>query len=134
MKAYHLKTRASDSHDALGVEQYELNSIYVPEKQVLAGYILFGKNNGLIINYSKIQHERAQCIVEGNKNDVRGDVISELDLSEDIVEKIFRTKNESEIKVTKQYDGSTDTLVGILSGEYHKRNLIEKISAYFRKN
>ena len=134
MKAYHIKTMERDPYDFMGFEQYELNSIFIPDKQALAGYIPWKDNKGIIINYSKVHNNNAQDIVDGNKNGIKGIVISELDVSEDIADKIFRTKHESQIKVIKQYDGTTSTLVGILSGELIQKSFLEKIIEKYKKN
>lgn len=38
MDAYHIKTYEPDPSDFIGIENIELNSLYVPDKNILVGY------------------------------------------------------------------------------------------------
>jgi hypothetical protein len=117
MESYHIRTSEPDKHDPPGLESFTLDSIYVPDRKVLVGFIKWSDMRGKILNYSEIHHERAQAIVEGNKNGVEGDIISKIDLKNNTIDQIASNVHESEIYTTREYDNSTDVLVGILSGE-----------------
>lgn len=51
MESYHLRTREPDRRDPVGIENFTLDSIFVPEKRILAGFLWKGLT-GKIINYS----------------------------------------------------------------------------------
>ncbi len=129
-RAYHLQTSEPDQNDPLGVDSFELHSIYVPGRQVLVGFHKWrNESGGDVLNYSEMPAylNNAQAVVEGKR---AGAVISQFDLDVCTIYRIFsaRRKN-SRIKTTVQFDGSTDALVKILSGELRKKGLLEKVFA-----
>jgi len=132
MKAYHIKTNEPDSHDALGFERFDLDSIYVPEKAILLGFIDWENSKGLLKNYgggNSSYTPKAEDIINGNRNNVQGKVVSTFDLDEETAEKIIKVSegvqhgphHHKEIKITEKFDNSTDGLIRILSGESIKK-------------
>ena len=131
MKAFHLRTTEPDSYDASGLETFDLNSIYIPEEKFLFGFVDWcneKKNRGLILAYTIGYSERAQCIVDGNRSGVFGDVIGEVDLSEGQINMMKRQYDRCryeagdrhtsiEVDLIQRFDKQTDTLVKILTGE-----------------
>jgi hypothetical protein len=120
MKAYHIRTNELDSHNPNGTERFILDSIYVPEKYLFVGFTAWYDMCGLIKPYSQSDCSRAQAIVDRNNDRVQGEVISEFELESSIVEKIESNSRRREIETTLEYDGSTNALVGILSGRFIK--------------
>ena len=131
MKAYHLRTSEPDRHDPTGFESFTLDSIYVPDRKILVGFINWHNMRGMILNYSNVYHNRAQAIAAGNTEPM-GKVISIRDLDSDVVDKIASNAHEAEIKITQEYDGSTEVLVGILSGKLRRRGFLERLLAIDR--
>ncbi len=132
MIAYHLVTSEPDHRDVmLGFEKFNLNSIYIPEESLLVGFVKWYGKKGLIKPYcEEIYCSRAQNIVKNNKNNTQGDVISEFNIGEKLVN-ILRTYNsEKEIKTTVDFDGSTSALINILSGELIKKNWLSRLFSY----
>lgn len=126
MKAYHLKTNEPDPYDSIGFETFNLNSIYVPERSVLVGFIKHSGMRGEIKPYNIHYCSRAQDIVEGNRNGVLGEVASKLELTADQVD-IIASHQGSDVKTTIEYDSSTQALVGILTGELIRKGLIKRV-------
>ncbi len=118
MEAYHLKTSEPDSLDGAGLEYFDLYSIYIPEAKILVGYVAnWLSMDGRIVNYSNTSLNRAQDIVDGSKNGVRGEVLFRMDLDHGVIDRIVSNSNKSEIKITEEYNCSTGQLIKILSGE-----------------
>ncbi len=125
MKAYHIRTVEPDPYCPIGMDTFDLDSIYVPEKRILIGFAYYKEqmsNKGTILDYSNLYHDRTQAIVEGNRDGVRGNVIKELDLDPITISKIVRNGkyHTKRVKVSQIFDGSTDSLVSILSGHIRK--------------
>jgi hypothetical protein len=124
VKAYHLRTSEPCEVFSFGYG-LELNSIFVPTKNVLVGFVRQNNMSGLIKSYSTVNYcNRAQDIVEGNRNGVEGKIISEFELETKTVNRIGRNGRESKVTTLAEYDGSTDILVKILSGEFVKKGLL----------
>jgi len=127
MRAYHIRTIEPSPYDiGLGLDTFDLDSIYIPEKKILIGiahYEEHQSNKGTILHYSHLPYtDRAQKIVEGNRDGVRGDVIKELELDDEKIKKISekRRYNKERVKFNQVFDGSTNKLVKILSGFMRK--------------
>ena len=132
MIAYHIHTNEPDPYDVMGgFERFDLNSIYVPEKNTLVGFINWGFPRGKILDYSDLKYTNiAQAIVEGNKGDVEGEVKGTRDLYLETIKKIAEFGeyyHDCEIHITKPFDGSTNCLVQILSGELRPRGVLLRI-------
>ena len=82
---------------------------------------------GKIIPYESYYCSRAQDIVEGNKNRVQRDVVSELKLEANIIDQIESHYSEKEVKTIVDYDGLTEELVKILSGEFVKKSFLNRL-------
>ena len=121
MKVYHIKTEEPDPYPMILCEFFTLNSIYCPDKRVLVGFINQKPHRGTILNYTiSIHYDGAQKIVDGNKEGVRGKVKETRDLYHETIEKIAKFGerfHDSDIYITKPFDGSIDCLIEILSGE-----------------
>jgi len=128
MKAYHLRTIEPDKYDPMSFDTFTLDSIYVPEKKILVGFIDWKNRKGKVLNYTEIHHDRAQYIVEGNKNNVQGKVISHLELDALSADKIAKNPFEYQVKLTKKFDSQTNTLVEILTGK--SMTIMSKIKKY----
>lgn len=117
MKAYHLQTRERDKYDPMGMEYYRVDSLYVPERRVLVGFLGWKKGSGLILKYSGDKYlSQAEKIVQGNKWGVMGEVIGETDLTERDIVRIQKNENEFSVKLRRSFDRKTETLVDILTG------------------
>lgn len=132
MKAYHIRTREPDRGliskcTGLGAT-FDLDAIYIPEMRVLLGIGYYegqlgkGKkrNEAFVMNYSNQKYiERADCIVNGNRDGVEGSVVSEIPLSDQQASGIAESRKYANktVKTKKPFDMSTESIVGILSGE-----------------
>ncbi len=132
-KAYHLRTNEPDSHDVMGgFERFDLDSIYIPERSILMGFVKWPNREGKIISYAAYHCTRADDIIDGNRNGVKGEVVSELELKAEQVNGIISNirgpdKHEFEVKTTVDYNGSTEDLVKILSGEYIRKGFVRRV-------
>lgn len=131
MKAYHIKTSEEDGL----FEYFDLHSIYIPETSnfngAIVGFVAWKDKQGLVRVYNYEDYKkRVECIINKTKDygeEVRGEVISEIDIPNKTVEAIASNYDNNQIKITKEFDKSTECLVGILSGPYRQRNFLEKI-------
>ena len=133
MKAYHLRTKHRVHDRSLfsftGSKSLIHDSIYIPERKV---FVEFSKEEykhkyGYIMR-SDYEYEKAQQIVEGN-NGAEGEIISEPELESDVVDRIVANSKGicRTVKTRVDYDGSTEDLVRILSGELIKKGLLSRI-------
>ena len=128
MKVYHIFTREPDESSLSGLDHYDLHSIYSPQS-VLVGFVKRHYKNGLIVNYGQPYAHRAQAIVDRKKS-VRGEVIAKVDLDPGAIVRIAQNHSRAEVLTLREFDGSTDCLVKILTGELViKNNLFQNIAS-----
>ena len=128
MRGYHLRTHEQSPFSFMGLSTYPLDSIYIPERQLVIGFAPTASNlRGEVLNQSQ-HHMRAQAIVDGNKNGVRGDIIGVLDLDPLTVDLIAQGRSDTSlIKLASEFDGSTNSTVEILCGELRKEPIYRRV-------
>lgn len=118
MEAYHLRT---DHHDQVGDEMHNLDSIFIPERHILVGLELYPESGlaGIIRNYSgnKSYLRRAESISKRKPHPEFNQLVAALDLDEAFADKIKTYPHLSQVKLLKDYDKSTTSLIRILIGE-----------------
>lgn len=128
MKAYHIKT--NEQNDLL-FEKFNLDSIYIPKRNILLCFAKLKNMEGILKNYggrSSRYISQAEKIINGNKDGVKGEIICKRNLEEEVVEKINQIQETvpcppqgKKIGLVEEFDNSTDCLIRILSGESIKK-------------
>ena len=133
MKAYHLRTLEPEPGDHLGLETFNLDSIYIPEDSFLIG-IGYDRTHPerkvvSLLGYSEeVCLHRAQCIVDGNKEGVRGQVVSEISIDSDMIRKIRDNASkyiDHAVHIPERFDSTTDGLIKILTGSMIKKEYLK---------
>ncbi len=130
MESYHIKPNELDPfcYNLERFERFNLNTIYIPDRRVLVGFIDLKFPKGKIINYNSLVYiNRAESILRRNRGDVKGEVIQKIDLKPEIVDQIAKfgeRYHNSEISITKPFDGSTERLIQIISGELRPKGVL----------
>ncbi len=140
METYHLRTSEPERGSILPFGTFGLDSIYIPDKQIIYGitYNNLPTTKGTILNYSfPSDCEKAQKMIDGNDEGIRGDVISITDLKSEIFDKMISfckryDANGKGITLREPFDGSTECLIEILSGSL-KENLGDKVKRFFQR-
>lgn len=130
MKAYHIRTEGFDPYNPRGTLIIDL--LYVPEREILVGFSLLKYGREGVIKNRDSELSRAQATVDGNQDGIEGEVVGEIDLNNRTISRIinsFSFCKESTFEMTGDYNGSTECLVAVLSGELRQRRLMEGILA-----
>ncbi len=127
--SYHIRTNEPDKYDSLHLDYCIVDSIFVPSREILVGFLKQEYLKGIILNYDQEQkydisdyYSRALDIVDGNRNGVRGEVISSISLKTTLVDKIENNTHEHELELISPFNGETERLIEILTGASFRRN------------
>lgn len=126
MLAYHL--RIKESRPFVGDKEYLMDAIYLPERDVMFGFLDHGNKEGMMFKY-KQQHylDKANQVIENKRP---GEVVGIKNIHDDIDEFFMFSTSEMKVKTVKDFDGSTDCLVKIINGEYRKKGVFAKLCEF----
>lgn len=148
MKVYHIKTVERDLHDPMGFDTFDLDSLYLFDKGFLIGFVKSGsksKKRGILSYppYPSIYAERIEALLHG-KNELRGtpvkgNIIKEIDLDNKALNRIKanymgnwveqgHVYHYRDVKLKREFDGSTEMLVEILSSNLSLMSKLEGLA------
>jgi hypothetical protein len=133
MRAYHIRTERQDPYDP--ARTLILDSLYIPDRRILLGFKLLKDGEEGVIKNLELDLGRAQAITDGSQNGIAGEVVGEADLSMGDISRMinsFSFCKGSTFEMTGDYDGSTECLVAVLSGELRQRRFAERVLRKFR--
>lgn len=137
MEAHHIKTKEPGQRDLLGTPEFyfTLDSLLIPDASIMMGYSPKNARSGKILSYPYPSEyaRRAEFLVykEGklpNGEKIKGEVVSKIELPDELVENIRRMYkpfregvhipywNGRDVRLGWDYKGTTRELVYILSG------------------
>ncbi len=127
MRAYHIRTREHDPYNPASPELVDVNFVYVPDKDIMFGFIKLPGNKGRVVNYSDEEHrKRAQEIVKGRAGKEFGEIVDDFDLGGGIVGQIAKSM-PGNVRTKAEYDLSSGGLVDILDGNNIRKTILTRI-------
>lgn len=131
MRAYHIRTAECDPYSPRSRNLFILDYVFVPDKDIVKGFINLLRNEGSIVDYSDAEHlGNAQKIIEGLSEGKKGIVMGLLDLNGEVVARIAKVM-PGHVRTRVEYDGSSRGLVDLLQGHNLKKGVLGKIRDAF---